>query len=151
MTLQTPLTTCSDIIDTEKSGGDVYKMLLGSFIPEYDEMDSNDGEENEDDETMTLSPTHQYTHSDHFQIAQTPTRSSTQYPESTGPRMHSSSRSSTLHAESQRDRTPRSSSDFQEPSSSNARTIPGFLPGMPRRTGSSRISRRTGREDEGSS
>ncbi len=29
----------SDIIDTEPSTGDVYKMLLGSFVEEYDEAD----------------------------------------------------------------------------------------------------------------
>jgi siderophore synthetase component len=30
-----------DIVDTEPSSGDVYKMLLGSFIPEYDYADKD--------------------------------------------------------------------------------------------------------------
>jgi hypothetical protein len=37
--------TISDIIDTEPSSGDVNKMLLGSFVEEYDE-DDEDGTRN---------------------------------------------------------------------------------------------------------
>ncbi len=33
---------CSDIIDTEHSSGDVNKMLLGSFIEEYDKDDGDE-------------------------------------------------------------------------------------------------------------
>ena len=38
---------CRDVIDTEHSSGDVNKMLLGSFVEEYDfDDDGLDEEEN---------------------------------------------------------------------------------------------------------
>jgi len=39
------LTACRDIVDTEPSTGDVWKMLLGAINPRFDDDDEEDDDE----------------------------------------------------------------------------------------------------------
>lgn len=85
-----------DIIDTEQSSGDVYKMLLGSFVAEFDERDQI--YETENNEISTPSPTL----SDSYHTTPGLARSATQYNQPSHPRIQSRPRSSTLHTETLR-------------------------------------------------
>ena len=78
----------SDIVDHERSDGDVNKMLLGSFVEEYDEK------ENDDELEMSASPT-QNISMDSFQTIGGPSRASTFQPLSSDQKPRDSILSST--------------------------------------------------------
>ena len=48
-----------DVIDREPATGDVNKMMLGSFVEEYDEADGSD-----DDDSSTIGPVEPYSRPD---------------------------------------------------------------------------------------